>query len=267
MPDSFLGPYASYCAGAPCSPGSSYVAAPIVSFGCCPVGASRGLDQIVAFDYAESEWARLTQTNLIRVSSFCGPRGALLGRDLLPTSTRPCSLLARSGAWDGRGLLLASRALLGCRQRPGFSIAPGEHVLSAYKTAYAEGPCLLVAGIAIAVPRDRLRHAVLFMEDHASHPSSCEPCSVQQEMAAQLWGACRQVGQNLDCTYQGVYLAIRSRAVPGAALGCSLTAIPYLLLARQVVPSTGAERLTELSPRAWRREVGLAGPWRRREIW
>ena len=43
---------------------------------------SKNLDQILAFDTAEITGANLGQTNLITVSSFCGPSGVIWGYDI-----------------------------------------------------------------------------------------------------------------------------------------------------------------------------------------
>jgi histidine decarboxylase len=240
------GPFDDWCTGCPLSPGASYVAVPVLTSAVTQRGVgSLLLDEIVAFDKAEATEANLTQTNLIQVSSFCGPEGLLLGYDLMPRPLIPHPVYpqhyrSRSEAipvYDLMPLCVASRELLGTVAKPHFPIRPGSLVPCAYKARYAVGPCVLYVAMAIGIPKDRSRNADLFMEDNGVWPatSADEERLALESVVSALASSVTRIGANLNVSYQAVFLGIRTQTVQVQEVGCVLSAAPYLHLARSAV--------------------------------
>ena len=254
-----VGSYENWCASAGILPGGGYIAAPLIGFGLCADEAEHSspmLQSIVAFDRAESSTANLTQTNLIRVSSFCGVNGLLWGYDLarqpLPASRRVCRCVRRAKNGDLRLGHCARRRkpLLGTAKEPHFSIAPGEHLVCAYKSHTVRGACRLYGAMAIAIAADRSRHADLFMEDHGVFSGSESVDTNNQDVQTQesrmlrhLLRSVEQVGENLGVEYSKVFIGLRSWWVPEGHVGCVLTAAPYLHLAQNAVPGQPSDLL------------------------
>ena len=266
-----VGSYENWCASAGILPGGGYIAAPLIGFGLCAdeaEGSSPMLQSIVAFDRAESSTANLTQTNLIRVSSFCGVNGLLWGYDLARQPLRPHHALADSfgdsnrKVYDLEPLCDATQALLGTVKAPLFPIAPGEHLVCAYKSHTVRGACRLYGAMAIAIAADRSRHADLFMEDHGVLSYSEGEDTHNQDAQAQenrmlrhLLRSVEQVGENLGVEYSKVFIGLRSWWVPEGHVGCVLTAAPYLHLARNAVPRQPSD-LLDMTLDEWVSEVG-----------
>ena len=256
MIDRCVGPFERHCAAAPMRPDSAYVAAPLLAFGDSPLLASASLSRTVAFDRAEAAGANVTQTNMVRVSSFNGPDGLLLGHDVLPCDPVRSGLApGRPEALDAEPLLGATRALLGTVDEPRFPIRPGQHLLCAYKEHFVEGPGLMYAAFAIGVPEDRERDADLFMEDVGVFDAHEDEEAQRRRLAGALLDSAALVGENLRVRYGRVYVAVRVRRVPEGSVGCALAAAPYLQLARLAVPDDGLDALARMSPPEWERSV------------
>lgn len=254
-----VGPFERHCAAAPMRPDSAHVAAPLLAFGTAPLLTSASLSRTVAFDRAEAEGANVTQTNMVRVSSFNGPSGLLLGHDVLPGDLRPsCLAPDREEAWDAEPLFAATMALLGTVGGRRFPIMPGQHLLCAYKEAFLEGPGLVYAAFAIGLPEDRGRDADLFMEDVGAFDPEADAEAQRRELARALLDSVALVGENLRVRYARVLVGVRVRAVPEGSVGCALAAAPYVQLARAAVPHGDAESLGRLPPQEWERHVSGA---------
>lgn len=253
-----VGPYDRYCASAGVASAAGYIAAPLIGLGLadlsCSHPGSRLLDGILAFDRAESSTANLTQTNLIAVSSFCGINGLVWGYDLAKQPLRRHPLLAgkeHPQAYDLTPLLEATQALLGTVREPRFPVAPGEHLVCAYKSHTVLGPCRLYGAMALAVAAERDRHADLFMEDHGTLADEDEEALVLGNLLRSVAG----IGENLGVHYEKVFVGLRSCWVAEGRVGCALTAAPYLHLARLAAPSTAPEALAGMTLSQWERSV------------
>ncbi len=238
------------------SPEGAHVAAPLLAFGTSPLLASASLSRTVAFDRAESAEANVTQTNMVRVSSFNGPNGLLLGHDVLPCPPVRSDLAPRRPeALDGGPLFGATRALLGTVDERRFPIRPGAHLLCAYKEHFVEGPGLMYAAFAIGMPEDRERDADLFMEDVGVLRSDLDEETQRRAIADALLDSAALVGENLRLRYGRVFIAVRAHHVPEGSVGCALAAAPYVRLARGAVPDEGVDALARMSPEEWERSV------------
>lgn len=249
-----VGSLSQYCSASPMHPAAKYVAAPLIGIGIAPAFQTQTLATIVAFDRAEASFANITQTNMVRVSSFNGLNGLLLGLDLLPQPLEPSGASAGIEVFRAEPLFEATRKLLGTVEDRRFPIAPGQHLLCAYKAHHAPGPCHLYGSMAIAIPEDRTKDADLFMEDHGTLAAEDLPRQVEGLRQAML-DSVRAVGENLRVRYRHVFLSVQLREVPDGHIGCALTAAPYIQLARNAVPEEGVGALAAMSVGEWERQV------------
>ena len=257
-----VGPFERYCSGCGMEPMAAYVTTPLIGLGVAPLrdlpGNSHLLERIVAFDRAEGEWANVTQTNMVTVSSFNGLQGLLWGYDLLPQPLVPHSLIKDPAVFDAAPLFAATRSLYGTLCEKRFPIAPGQHLLCASKAFYQSGPCRLYGTLAIGIPEDRSRNADLFMEDHgALEETEDEALRQEQEEQAitRLVDAVRQIGENLGIRYMATFASFRARSVQDDEIGCVLTAAPYIYLARKAVPENDPDLLTRMTLPQWEAAV------------
>lgn len=254
--DRCIGPFEGYCSSAGTQPTDTYVAAPLIAFGVAPRLASETLSRIVAFDAAEANFANVTQTNMVRVSSFNGLNGLLLGFDLLPQPQLPSELApSRDDVACAEPLFVATRALLGTVDEQRFPIAPGQHLLCAYKSYHVEGPALLYGAMAVAQPEDRERNADLFMEDHGVLPANGDMLALKRGVAEALLDSVALVGKNLRLRYGRIFASVQCQHIPAGSVGCVLTAVPYIKLARSAVPAVGVEALARMGIAEWESEV------------
>lgn len=260
-----VGPFACHCSGCGINPAGAYVTTPLIGLGVIPQSGSPGsshlLDSILAFDKAEAETANITQTNLVQVSSFNGPNGLLLGYDLLSQPLSPHLLLPSNSCnvLDAAPLFATTRALYGTISAPRFPIAPGQHILCAYKTLCLNGPCRLYGALAVAIPADRTRNADLFLEDHGTLQEASNDTAQERAVLERLVDATQQIGDNLRVEYQTVLVGFRSCIVPSGEVGCVLTAAPYIHLAQRAIPQGKPELLLEMTLPEW--EQATSADW------
>ena len=256
-----IGSFDRYCCGCGMQPTDAYVTTPLISTGVttlqCSHSGSQLLDHIIAFDRAEASFANITQTNMIAVSSFNGLHGLLLGYDILPQRLAAHPLLgSKTGLdiYDAEPLFAATQALYGTIAHQRFPIAPGQHILCAYKTLYRNGPCVLYGALAVAIAKDRDGNADLFMEDHGILVgTNSEAANAEQESAVlhNLIDAVGKIGDNLAVQYHQIFIGFRSCVVEAGEVGCVLTAVPYIRLAQKAVPGNQPELLHQMSLQQW----------------
>jgi len=178
-------------------------------------------------------------------------------------------------------ILDAGERLLGRVDRQGqihhdrrrFPPLPGAHIISANKDAGSHGPAYVWSAIALGVVANRERNANLFMEDvgviaaqqtlDGQGRSIITPDAQGAEAMLQekvrriartmvLWGEDRQTP--LTAIYAGAKYIYASPH----EWGLSLTCIPYLLLAHDVVPADGAAAdLLQMTYEDWEARLEL----------
>lgn len=262
-----VGPFENHCCGCPVLPSGAYVTTPLIGTGvttiACAHSGSQLLDHIIAFDRAEASFANITQTNLVQVSSFNGPQGLLLGYDILRQEKKRhplVSLEKHPNVFDAEPLMQATRALYGTIQNKRFPILPGQHVLSAYKAFYKNGPCLLYGALAIAIAEDRTRDADLFMEDHGTLVATRSEAADQEQettVLENLIDSVHRIGDNLSVRYERLFVGLRIQPVQAGQVGCVLTAAPYIHLAKNAVRRSAPELLPRLSLAEWEEETKM----------
>jgi len=260
-----IGPFDSYCSSSGLLPTSAYITAPLIATGLasmeCSHSGSKLLDQIIAFDRAEASFANITQTNMVTVSSFNGLSGLILGYDLLKQELKPFPVLDPErypNVFDAEPLFQATQALFGTIRDKRFPIAPGQHLLCAYKSLYKDTPCMMYGALGIGIARDRSRNADLFMEDHgtvvATHNRDAN--REQQTMVIEnLVKSIHRVGENLGVEYERIFVGLKVKLVGPGEIGCVITAAPYIHLAQNAVPGDDPGVLENLSLAEWENSV------------
>lgn len=272
-----LNPYTQYCQGFafPGQAGDAYIMTPLLGVGKDKMKffhqGSTLLDQINAFDQAETDGPYIGQINLIQVSSFCGPCGLLWGYDLAVVDKQKIvPELAQNkyyniqnqainiySAWP---LIEATQALYGTRDNQQFPILPGSHVPAAWKSySFCNLPPSeelkhLYCSFALGIPADRDRNAILLMEDVGWAPRHGDKADFSEQYGHVMDSLVRsvlQVGENQAVTYEAVYVAVKEIIVNPGEVGCALVAAPYVTLPTNAIPNTGAEQMLSMTLAEW----------------
>lgn len=250
-----ISPYEQYCSSSGMQPTDCYITTPTIGIGVADIGCSHQgsqmLDRTIAFDQAESSHANITQTNMIAVSSFNGLNGLVWGYDIAKKEDRRHVLLEGKnhlGVYDIKPLMDATQALYGTIERRRFPIAPGQHLVCAYKSHYHMGPCIIYGALALAIAADRDKNADLYMEDHGTLIASEEEVSIACQETAVLENLIRSVqriGQNLKVEYKQIFVGLLQQHINAGQVGCALTAAPYIRIAKKAVEHNQVETFSE----------------------
>lgn len=219
---------------------------------------SNMLDSIVAYDDAEVEDAYIGQINMIMVSSFCGPQGAIWGYDIARSHIELPDILDEAHVEEFEGIRIvngdtlrqASRMLFGTKQKRHFPFIPGSHVPCAGKYHAYKGETTLYSAVAIGIPDDRTRQACLIMEDVGELQERRirdDATEARKRIAVNMMRSVVQVGKNHGTNYKEIILEVILKEVPVGHIGCALVAAPYFNIARE----SYEENLDELSLQEW----------------
>lgn len=199
------------------------------------------LDEINAFDLAETKGPYIGQINMSTVSSFCGPQGLVLGYDIM----QPKNLYKESyGKVEFKGtkamvyslepLIDATEKMFGTVDKRVFPLRPGSHVPFANKTIKADEPCIIFSCMAIGIAEDREKDACLLMEDVGKIENKGLGPYIQfkEEIIEKLAKSVLAIGHNQRVKYKEIFAGIRFQVVKKGEVGCALVAAPYFTLAR-----------------------------------
>jgi histidine decarboxylase len=208
---------------------------------------SSNLDDINAFDLAEVSAANIGQINMMKVSSFCGPKGLIWGYDLCKskTNSNEWGITSDDICADGgvriysiESLADSFKRLTGTPDSPRFPFLPGSHVPCATKSINREGPCILYSGLAIGIPYIRETQACVLMEDFGTIPLFEKNIDAyEREICINICKSVLQIGKNQRVQYKEIFIGIRRIKVEAGEVGCALVAAPYFVLPTQAVPS------------------------------
>ena len=239
FPRSFLD---YYCTGYqnPGNSGKGYFIAFILGTGLVPVSLSHTgsdlLDQTNAFDSAEADFTSVGQTNMITVSSFCGPLGLICGLDVARAVNQAVPQIVLTDYAGGRvpvyladGLIAATHELFGSVTEPRFPLLPWTHLPCANKHFIKRWPAIIYCSFALGVPKNRRRHAAVLMEDNGLIKAPI----TKQTIFDHLANGVLAVGRNQKVNYSQIYVGYKELVVPKSHYGCALTAIPYFALAKK----------------------------------
>lgn len=216
---------------------------------------SKKLDEINAFDLAESKGPYLGQLNLITVSSFIGPNGYLWGHEIAETENIRDHLMTSIRGikvFSAEPLIEASLQLFGTRDKQHFPPIPGAHTPCAAKSIEKLGPCYIYGGIGIGIVKDRTLHANLLMEDIGYAKDINEQTSISEEnqMQIQIARSLTEIAKNQNVALQEIFVSTRKLFVAQNEVGCILAAVPYVTLPKVAFPPK-IKDLSTLSLSEW----------------
>lgn len=247
--DGAVGPFDDYCDGYgnAGSSGVGYISALTLSTGKVEKKYDEVLEGIVSYDRAEANGAYIGQINMIAASSFCGLNGAVWGYDLARheaiDSQEPMFTAEHFGealpVYSVDPLLDAAERLFGTNEARRFPLLPGAHVICATKSATVAGPTTVWSTIALAIAADRDRDSSLFIEDcgHFEVTGETEVTEKLSTMLANVATSVALCGEDQGVRYERVFAGFRSEVIPDGYVGCALTCAPYLVLAKNAIPS------------------------------
>ena len=131
---------------------------------------------------------------------------------------------------------------------------PGAHVICAAKNLTIEGPCRVWSAIAIAIAVDREKDSDLFIEDCGSCPeftSAKARTAYFDRLRRNVVECVLRCGEDSKAAYKEVFVSYKSAWVPAGRTGCALVAAPYLVLARNAVPTGGVTDLLNMTVTQW----------------
>jgi histidine decarboxylase len=145
--------------------------------------------------------------------------------------------------------LEAGEALFGTSKARHFPLMPGSHVLCAAKDVVANGPIEVWCAIALAIADDRSEHSSLFIEvaGHGAVGASRREHEGLVSGYQRLNNLVDEVilcGDGQDVKFKEVFVGYMSQWVTEGRVGCALTCVPYLVLARNAAPRQPFDLLT-----------------------
>jgi histidine decarboxylase len=222
------------------------------------------LDQTNAFDLAEIASANLGQTNMIQVSSFCGPDGIIWGYDICKANIEILSLDFKNNRaksrnikiYDINPLINAFTRLTGTTDKPRFPFYPGSFVPSALKYITKKGPQIIYAAHGIGIPEDRKNSAAALMEDIGTIPISIDISDIEtykNRILDNLINSIITIGDNQKVKYKEIFVGIKHIIVNEHEIGCALISNPYFLLAQDA--NLPAKDLAMVNITEWEKNI------------
>ena len=280
-----VGPFKRYCDGYgnPGADGAGYVSVLKVSTGTVEKTDDNLLDGIVAYDRAEANDAYIGQINMETASSFCGLAGRIWGYDLAVADAikngtqKPLFKVKQYDGsslpvYDAEPLLKAGKALFGTVNARRFPPAPGAHVVCANKSVTSYRPVTGMPDpsknesfgvwcyIAVSIAKNRERDACLFIEDAGLWLENDNPDSLEnfldKHRKSVVWSitAC---GKDQKVLYERTYIGYAYVIMEPGQIGTALTVAPYIVLAKDAVPSKGFKELGKMTLREWETLMGF----------
>ena len=227
------------------------------------------LDQINAFDLAETESAYLGQINMIEVSSFCGINGIIWGYHV----ARPDNLYTKYNfvekvehknkvvsVYSAIPLIEALIRLFGTVDNRRFNLLPGSHVPCATKNVKSNKESCIFVAIGVGIPVDSTKVACLMMED----VGLIEDNNISKEdfgnnfkpkIINNISRSIIQVGINQHIDFKEIFCAAYSININSGEIGCALVACPYFHLAKNTILNNNVELLVDLSLNEWEDQI------------
>ncbi len=201
------------------------------------------LDSINVFDLAEIREGNIGQINMIKVSSFCGPKGLIWGYDICRTDKKEplflgTDILSLIPVYDISPLAEAFTRLVGTVDYPRFPILPGSHVPCAMKSIVGKGECILYCALGLGIAMNREKKACLLMEDVGKipHTEYNNKEDYKKMILRKLVLSILEVGRNQRIKFKEVFLGIKTIRVYKNEIACALVASPYIAVAEAALP-------------------------------
>jgi histidine decarboxylase len=237
------------------------------------------LEVLVSRNRAEASDAYVGQINTIDTSSISWLDGAIWGFDiarhdslndgtLKPIMRRQC----RDGRWIPifpiTPLLDAGKALFGSAGAKRFPLMPGSHVECATREVVVKGPVCVWTAVALSIPRGRGTIGPSLLLEDVGHGVFDEPRSEQESLHHEfrllhnLVDSAIACGDDLAVGFNEIYVGVKSAWVPEGHVGCALSCVPQIALARNAAPDP-LDGLFDISLSEWESLVGPRLPNRR----
>lgn len=226
---------------------------------------SEVIDFTNAYDLAEVTTANIGQTNMIQVSSFCGPMGVLWGYHVVKSNNlkRQHPLLKdyikdlpNFEIYSAQELFRATQLLYGKNNQRRFSIMPGSHLPCAYKSIKSSGKCRIYAALAFGIAENATENANLIMEDIGKISLDENKAKLQKtQILINLTNSFTDISNNQNVKYREIFLDIQDIIVEADEVGCVLVACPYFKLAKKAIPNNNIKDLIDLDLDSWNKLV------------
>ncbi len=259
--DGAVGPFDEFCDGFgnPGSKSTGYVSVLKLSTGSVPDMTDDALEAISSLNRAERNDAYVGQVNVATNPSYSWLNGMIWGYDiarhddLAAGSMKPLMCRPRHDdtwlpVYRATPLLEAGEALFGTATARRFPLMPGSHVICGAKDVTASGPSRVWSAIALAVAEDREENASLFIGEVGSDTvkETYEPEDRylhEFRRLENLVDSAIRCGEDVNIRFKEVFVGFTSEWVPEGHVGCALSFVPYLVLARHAVPPRPSELL------------------------
>lgn len=259
--EEIVGTYEEFCDASPTSdPGSrEYVTVLKLSTSTTADNMDSSLEEIVSMNRAAAEDAYTGQINSTSSTTSSWLSGLIWGYDIArhesldDGSLRPMmKRQRRDGVWipvySASPLLAAGESLFGTSVAKRFPLVPGSNVLCAMKDVVARGPIEVWSAVALAIAEDRRENASLFIED-AGHGIEGESRHAQEGLLHgfhrlnDLVDAVILCGDDQGVNFKEIFIGYKSQWVSEGQVGCAMSCVPYLALAKGAVPQPASELL------------------------
>jgi histidine decarboxylase len=206
---------------------------------------SNTLDEINAFDLAETTTAYIGQINMIKASSFCGPNSLIWGLDVCKTEKKvddwniinKIHKNSNIKIYSLDSLVSAFKELTGSGEERHFPFLSGSPVPCAKKIITKEGENIVYAALALGIPKNRNYSACLLMENVGTIPLDIEDIqSYKKNIIEKLINSVIAIGENQKIKYKKIFIDLNELKIEKGEIGCSLIAAPYFSLAKDAVP-------------------------------
>lgn len=275
--EEIIGPFEKYCDGYgnPGASGKGYFVGLMLGVGKQKIefvhdGISI-LDNIISFDKAEVEDVNIGQINMTKVSSFCGPVGAIWGYHVLKPKTFSAHPYFPKGkikagssyipVYSASSIVDATRVLFGTVDEKKFPILPGAHVPCAGKSISEKGPRHIYCGFALGIARNQEHNASLFMEDSGDIPLYIKGTEAEDEHKERILNnlamSVLAIGENQGVRYKEIFVEMRDIVIQPGEIGCALVAAPYFTLAKNAIPKEGINALCDMELKEWERKIRI----------
>lgn len=227
------------------------------------------LDDINSFDRAEVEDVNIGQINMITVSSFCGPIGAIWGYHVLrPKAFSPHKFFPQAQVksknsiipvYSASSIVDATRALFGTVEHKKFPLLPGSHVPCAGKSINRKGPVHIYCGFALGIAKNQEQDANLMMEDLGEIPLYIKGTeregAYRERILRNLANSVLAIGENQNVRYKEIFVEMQDVVVQPGEIGCALVAAPYFTLAQSAIPKSGIGALAKMDINEWEKAI------------
>jgi histidine decarboxylase len=257
-----ISPYGKYCDGfkSPGASGKGYVNSLILSVGKTSLNfendGSDIINNIIAYDNAETKSTFIGQINMTIVSSFSGPNGLIWGYDLAKAKEKKHPLLGKKKGsvfiYDTEPLLKASASLFGTNDSKRFPLMPGSHVPCAGRFLFKQKSCCLYSALSLSIPKNRSKSASLLMEDVGCLKGDKEKS--RKKVLEDLINSALEIGKNQGVEFEKIFVGLKEEEIRKGETGCALVAMPYFTLAQNVI-SGNPEELINLSLSEWEKNA------------